>query len=58
MLPKCQLGCKDARCAGADEDPDAVRAKWGVGPEHIRDVLALMGDSSDITGDEAGADDA
>ncbi len=28
-------------------DPDAVRAKWGVGPEHIRDVLALMGDSSD-----------
>jgi len=28
-------------------DPDGVRAKWGVGPEHIRDVLALMGDSSD-----------
>ena len=28
-------------------DPDAVLAKWGVGPEHIRDVLALMGDSSD-----------
>ncbi|NOT35582.1 MAG: DNA polymerase I [Candidatus Eisenbacteria bacterium] len=28
-------------------DPAAVRAKWGVGPEHIRDVLALMGDSSD-----------
>lgn len=28
-------------------DADAVRAKWGVGPEHIRDVLALMGDSSD-----------
>jgi len=27
--------------------PDEVRAKWGVGPEHIRDVLALMGDSSD-----------
>lgn len=26
---------------------DEVRAKWGVGPEHIRDVLALMGDSSD-----------
>ncbi len=24
-----------------------VRAKWGVGPEHIRDVLALMGDASD-----------
>lgn len=28
-------------------DPDAVRVKWGVGPEHIRDVLALMGDASD-----------
>jgi DNA polymerase-1 len=28
-------------------DADAVRAKWGVGPESIRDVLALMGDSSD-----------
>src|SRR5258706_4206309 len=24
-----------------------VRERWGVGPEHIRDVLALMGDSSD-----------
>ncbi len=28
-------------------DADGVRAKWGVGPEHIRDVLALMGDASD-----------
>ena len=28
-------------------DPAAVRTKWGVGPGHIRDVLALMGDSSD-----------
>jgi len=28
-------------------DADAVRAKWEVGPEHIRDMLALMGDSSD-----------
>ena len=28
-------------------DADGVRAKWGVGPEHIRDVLALMGDVSD-----------
>jgi DNA polymerase-1 len=27
--------------------PEAVRERWGVGPEHIRDVLALMGDSSD-----------
>jgi DNA polymerase-1 len=28
-------------------DPGAVLAKWGVGPDGIRDVLALMGDSSD-----------
>ena len=28
-------------------DAAGVRAKWGVGPEHIRDILALMGDSSD-----------
>jgi DNA polymerase-1 len=28
-------------------DASGVRAKWGVGPEHIRDVLALMGDASD-----------
>ena len=28
-------------------DPAGVRAKWGVGPEQIRDVLALMGDASD-----------
>jgi DNA polymerase I len=28
-------------------DADAVRAKWEVGPEHIRDMLALMGDASD-----------
>jgi len=28
-------------------DAGGVRAKWGVGPEHIRDVLALMGDTSD-----------
>ena len=28
-------------------DPDAVRQEWHVGPEHIRDVLALMGDSTD-----------
>jgi len=28
-------------------DADGVRAKWQVGPEHIRDVLALMGDASD-----------
>ncbi len=26
---------------------EGVRERWGVGPEHIRDVLALMGDSSD-----------
>jgi DNA polymerase-1 len=28
-------------------DAEGVRARWGVGPEHIRDVLALMGDASD-----------
>jgi DNA polymerase I len=28
-------------------DADAVRKKWEVGPEHIRDMLALMGDASD-----------
>src|SRR5262245_7439857 len=28
-------------------DPAAVDGKWGVSPAHIRDVLALMGDSSD-----------
>ena len=28
-------------------DAAAVKEKWGVPPEHIRDVLALMGDSID-----------
>src|SRR5580765_2365005 len=28
-------------------DADGVRARWGVPPEQIRDVLALMGDASD-----------
>ncbi|MGH7742072.1 MAG: 5'-3' exonuclease, partial [Candidatus Eiseniibacteriota bacterium] len=28
-------------------DSEGVREKWGVGPESIRDVLALMGDASD-----------
>ena len=28
-------------------DAGGVREKWGVGPEGIRDVLALMGDTSD-----------
>ena len=28
-------------------DPAAVREKWGVAPEQVRDVLALMGDSTD-----------
>lgn len=27
--------------------PDEVREKWGVGPERLCDLLALMGDSSD-----------
>jgi DNA polymerase-1 len=29
------------------QGPDAARAKFGVGPEHVIDVLALMGDASD-----------
>jgi DNA polymerase-1 len=29
------------------EDADAVREKFGAGPEHVIDVLAIMGDSSD-----------
>ncbi len=28
-------------------DPDTVRAEWGVSPEQMREVLALMGDASD-----------
>jgi len=28
-------------------DADAVRARWGVGPEQMIDFLALMGDASD-----------
>ncbi|HEY6866576.1 MAG TPA: 5'-3' exonuclease H3TH domain-containing protein, partial [Candidatus Eisenbacteria bacterium] len=28
-------------------DAADVREKWGVGPEHMRDMLALMGDTSD-----------
>jgi DNA polymerase I len=27
--------------------PDEVKAKWGVGPEHIVDFLSLLGDASD-----------
>lgn len=32
---------------GETLDRDAVLAKWGVPPEHIVDMLALMGDASD-----------
>lgn len=28
-------------------DPDGVKEKYGVGPEYISDLLAIMGDSSD-----------
>jgi DNA polymerase I len=28
-------------------DPEGVRARWGVGPEKMIDLLALMGDASD-----------
>jgi len=30
-----------------DYGPEEVRAKWGVGPERIHDLLALTGDTSD-----------
>ncbi len=36
-------GVKDA----VTYDADAVREKFGVGPDRIRDLLALMGDASD-----------
>jgi DNA polymerase I len=32
---------------GVDYGPDEVVAKWGVGPDGIIDLLALMGDKSD-----------
>ena len=32
---------------GVIRDADAVRAKFGVAPEHIPDYLALVGDSAD-----------
>ena len=32
---------------GVTYDREAVREKWGVWPEQMRDLLALMGDSSD-----------
>jgi DNA polymerase-1 len=35
------------RDEGTWYDSDGVRARWGVGPEQVVDVLALMGDSID-----------
>jgi DNA polymerase-1 len=32
---------------GTSMGPEEVRTRWGVGPEQIIDLLALMGDSSD-----------
>ena len=40
LLPQTRDEYKSIDAAGVAE-------KWGVGPEHIRDVLALMGDTSD-----------
>ncbi len=41
LRPGKQVGEYDAY------DADAVRTKFGVGPEHVIDALALIGDSSD-----------
>ena len=35
------------RDEGTWYDAEGVREKWGVGPEHVVDVLALMGDAVD-----------
>jgi DNA polymerase-1 len=50
-----QLVCEDVVLVADDPaarrskvlDSEAVAARWGVGPERIRDLLALTGDSSD-----------
>lgn len=47
----CQLLSDDVRMLDAMRDitydPELVRKKWGVRPEHFVDLLALMGDTSD-----------
>lgn len=49
-LAQCVVGTRVVqmdRRSGQIRDADAVRAKFGVGPEHIPDYLALVGDSAD-----------
>jgi 5'-3' exonuclease len=49
-LAQCVVGDRVVqvdRRSGQIRDSDAVRAKFGVGPEHIPDYLALVGDAAD-----------
>jgi 5'-3' exonuclease len=49
-LAQCVRGARVVqvdRRSGAVRDADAVRAKFGVDPERIPDLLALVGDSAD-----------
>jgi 5'-3' exonuclease len=49
-LAQCVVGTRVVqmdRKSGQIRDADAVRAKFGVAPEHIADYLALVGDSAD-----------
>ena len=49
-LAQCVIGTRVVqidRRSGQIRDADGVRAKFGVGPEHIADYLALVGDSAD-----------
>jgi 5'-3' exonuclease len=49
-LAQCVVGTRVVqmdRRSGQMRDADAVRAKFGVAPEHIPDYLALVGDSAD-----------
>jgi len=45
--PKVRVLATNVRGEPVWFDEAAVTAKWGVGPEHIPDLLALMGDSID-----------
>jgi 5'-3' exonuclease len=49
-LAQCVVGTRVVqmdRRSGQIRDADAVRAKFGVAPDHIADYLALVGDSAD-----------
>jgi len=49
-LAQCVVGERVVqidRRSGVIRDADGVRAKFGVGPEHIADYLALVGDAAD-----------